>query len=339
MKTIFALVLAFVFLFAGPAAYAQTVSAPQNEQTLIALYTQLIQLLKQEIAALTLPATTATATTTQSSWLDEWNRRAPANSTPGFGGGGGHAASAPIADTPAPYVAQAVHFDGNTYLRNNSLVSIDSRYWSFSFWIKSHDLGPYEVIGVVDPAGAYASEFGTYSAGIFAAFNNGSLEPVDNISVSGSALIDTWYHVLGSVDSNSPQGSRIIKMYFNDVPVGSHFDVDDGVAIPAVLSNGLPFMIGDDTFGGSLTADIADIWLAPGVFLFDGGDIPTSTRRKFISADGKPVDLGSNCSSPTGAAPAICFPGDYNSFVINKGGGGAFTLTGTLANADTSPSN
>ena len=112
-------------------------------------------------------------------------------------------------------------------------------------------------------------------------------------------------------------------------------------------TNGVPFYIGTDTFGqggdGSnnfVGMSMADLWIAPGVSLLDNnGYIPEATRRKFISANGKPVDLGSDCSAPTGTAPAVCFSGDATTFGTNKGTGGTFTLTGTLTDASTSPSN
>jgi hypothetical protein len=50
------------------------------------------------------------------------------------------------------------------------------------------------------------------------------------------------------------------------------------------------------------------------------------------------VNLGSDCSTPTGTGPAVCFSGNASTFGTNKGTGGAFTTTGTLTDADTSPS-
>jgi len=63
-----------------------------------------------------------------------------------------------------------------------------------------------------------------------------------------------------------------------------------------------------------------------------------ANRRKFIDAIGKPVFLGSDGSLPTGVAPAMFFSGDSTAFATNRGTGGPFTLTGSLTNASTSPS-
>jgi hypothetical protein len=53
----------------------------------------------------------------------------------------------------------------------------------------------------------------------------------------------------------------------------------------------------------------------------------------------RPADLGADCSVPTGTAPAVCFSGDASSFTTNKGTGDAFTTTGTITDATSSPSN
>jgi hypothetical protein len=114
---------------------------------------------------------------------------------------------------------------------------------------------------------------------------------------------------------------------------------DDDFIIPNI--NNTPFYFGSDTFGDNLTGDIADVWVAPGVSLLSGSGasatISEATRRKFIDAGGKPVDL--DCSKPTGSAPAICFTGDASTFGTNEGTGGAFTTSGTLTDAASSPSN
>jgi hypothetical protein len=150
-KRLFAGIVA-TFLLASPLlASAQapgTGGEPASNQQLIALYTQLIHLLEEEMGSLVAthggaaplantPPTPAssnrspsstTSSITHLSWLDDFNKRAPGNGyTPGFGrgGGGGASASAPTptpTPAPAPYVAKAVHFDGSSGLSFNSLA-------------------------------------------------------------------------------------------------------------------------------------------------------------------------------------------------------------------------
>jgi hypothetical protein len=59
-------------------------------------------------------------------------------------------------------------------------------------------------------------------------------------------------------------------------------------------------------------ADVADVYFAPGQFL--DLSIPGNVA-KFISA-GKPVDLGSDGSTPTGIAPLVFLSGDVTMFVL-----------------------
>jgi len=53
--------------------------------------------------------------------------------------------------------------------------------------------------------------------------------------------------------------------------------------------------------------------------------------QKFRSAGGKPVSLGSDGSTPTGTAPTVYLKNPFGTFQNNLGGGGNFTVTGTLA--------
>lgn len=67
-----------------------------------------------------------------------------------------------------------------------------------------------------------------------------------------------------------------------------------------------------------------------------------ANRRKFISANGKPVFLGTDGSKPTGTPPIVFLSQQRNdtpnTFNINRGTGGDFTITGTLTESTTSPS-
>jgi hypothetical protein len=74
-----------------------------------------------------------------------------------------------------------------------------------------------------------------------------------------------------------------------------------------------------------------------GASLLTAGDIPEVSRRLFIDANGKPVDPATATSS-LGAAGTILLSGGASMFATNQGSGGAFTLTGIVTDASTSPS-
>ena len=161
-----------------------------------------------------------------------------------------------------------------------------------------------------------------------------------------------------SISSQSTSGATLFSNYINATPFlaasgWTHFAIsrDSGINRWQVYINGV-----EDTFGtwvagtmdftaaggmrfgannsatNFLNSDIADFYFNIGESLDLSTDI-----TKFI-ASGKPVDLGADGSTPTGTAPIIFFKGNATTFPDNLGTGGAFTVTGTLANATTSPS-
>jgi len=81
-------------------------------------------------------------------------------------------------------------------------------------------------------------------------------------------------------------------------------------------------------------SDVAELWVDNSFIDFT----VESNRRKFISASGKPVDLGSDGSAPTSSAPLVFLSGDTGTWHTNKGSGGGFTENGEITTASTSPS-
>ena len=57
----------------------------------------------------------------------------------------------------------------------------------------------------------------------------------------------------------------------------------------------------------------------------------TANRRKFIDANGFPVDLGPSGYKPTGTAPIIYMRTQFNNAGLNSGTGGDFTINGSPA--------
>lgn len=100
--------------------------------------------------------------------------------------------------------------------------------------------------------------------------------------------------------------------------------------------------IGDATTGPSVlefNGCLAEVYFAPGQYLdFD----IVANRRRFISANGKPVYLGATGQIPTGTAAIVYQHLDDGeavaNFATNRGTGGNFTITGTLDTGSTSPS-
>ncbi len=243
------------------------------------------------------------------------------------GGGGG-------------YVAKAVHWDGLSNLHTDALTAADGSFFSCSFWFNSTpSLGANYTFFQVDPNGQRGpiAELGpniadsTYTVAELALWDAARVNLLYSESgPTNNPANGNWHHFLSSgfTDTTPP---RPLKIYLDDVDVSNTSDLL-GVDAFSMAWDGLPFYCFDDVNGDPFTGDIADFWVGPGVSLLTGGDIALVDRRKFISASGKPVNPS---GFPSGA---VLFSGDHTTFPVNQGTGGAFTLTGTLTDASTSPS-
>jgi hypothetical protein len=136
-----------------------------------------------------------------------------------------------------------------------------------------------------------------------------------------------WIHVLAAWDLDAKRAD----LYVNDMP--------DLAAPPTTGAGTVCYAaprwgIGGLT-SGQLDADVADLYANLGTYL----DVTMDSIRVRFSDHGKPVDLGPDCTGPTGAQPSGCFVGAQGTWNINKGNAGGFTLGGNgLAVAPTSPS-
>lgn len=132
---------------------------------------------------------------------------------------------------------------------------------------------------------------------------------------------DGWVHVLASWNSVNDTAT----VYLNDENVGATITAgtgtDDNIDYTPPSADwaiGTGFAAPVQLFHGAL----AHLWFDPTQEL----DLSVeSNRRKFITVDRQPVDLGADGSTPTGAAPAIYLNGDGDDFFTNLGAGGGFT--------------
>lgn len=250
--------------------------------------------------------------------------------------------------SPPPYTTGAVGFDGATYLSNAALVAIDTTsVFSYSMWIfcagQTSGSGSSPLC-LFDPAnqfnGVNITDSNNPPVGIVFQFFE-DVAGVNTIDGDGSTAVTTssWTHVLGTISTDAPAGSRTIVVKVNGENDNQTFFQDAGIAFASTY-NGLPAVIFGDGSGNFYTGYGADIWLSPGQSLLTAGDISPETIAKFFSA-GKPVDLGSDGSTPTGTAPAIFLrrapSAAASTFATNLGTGGDFDITGTLTIAPSSP--
>lgn len=251
---------------------------------------------------------------------------------------------AAVAATPSlarpAYNASAVRFDGLSLLRRNGLIGQPSGKYLASAWIR-----PRWIEG----------ETGRVRACLFQASGNdqgttaGStvyFEPTtpnlflyakqDDLNGTLWYRPDfvmpslVWHHWLVHVDVtvNPP----IKQFYLNDVPISFLVSFQDGThpyQTLDLLQN--TFYMPDWMVAGRVDPpkqDMADVWIGYGQSL----DLSiAANRRKFRSADGRPVSLGRQGRAPTGKRPTIFFSGGADEFASNRGTGGSFSLVGSLS--------
>lgn len=236
----------------------------------------------------------------------------------------------PRADAPPGYHATAVHFDGNSYLTAAMLANTaGSPRGTISMWLHFNGGDATQqglVIAQVIGTGGLARTASNHIDVTLRSCNGPTL--LDMTSSDTYASTSGWVHLLAAWDVSAGKA----QLYINDVA--------DRTPNPTIVSGDICYSAFRWGIGGlssgELQADVADLYAALGTFI--DLDIPTN-RRMFRSAAGKPVDLGTGCSIPTGALPTGCFTGNVLGWNVNKGTGGGFTVDGdALSTAPTSPS-
>lgn len=231
------------------------------------------------------------------------------------------------------YTTTAVVFDGtnDSMARGADLTgNADSKSGLISFWIKFNggDGSSQIVYGDNDISGTV---FKNASDNIEIQFENASSVDILNVKSTETVTVSSgWTHVLIAYDLATTTTQIIVDGVSGRTETTVTDDTIDYTRTNHIIGEFLTFF--------RLNADIADLYINFGETL----DISVeANERKFRDANGKPVDLGSDGSLPTGTAPIMFFRADSgtpSSFATNRGTGGNMTITGTLTQASTSPS-
>jgi hypothetical protein len=232
-----------------------------------------------------------------------------------------------------------VTFDGtNDYMRRGSALSgaVDSSKILCSFWVKKGADGTAQQIFQDDTTASVEIQ---WTAGNLLRVWLYTPSFGDGFSFQSSAYTTAsgWLHILFSADTNFAAGARLGSLYVNDV---SDFAVvagqDYGIAFNCPFGAGsTDWSVGANSGNiQRLNADIGDLWIGFGQY----SDLSvTANRRRFVSADGKSVNLGATGELPTGTSPTCFLRGPAAAFPTNLGTGGNFTVTGALTDSVTNP--
>jgi hypothetical protein len=215
------------------------------------------------------------------------------------------------------------------------LPSFGTSWWYYTHTASLAGLVQFYFFDNTAFGGAAANSVSVFVQGLDSALNPAvTLAP----TVANMPLIGNWFHYLASWDTSTGDTSKCY-VYINDVnrfdPLSSNTFVANRTIDYATSITGHVVGGSEDAAGTTRTpstnAAMADFYFAPGQWL----DLSvTANRRKFIDGTGRPVDLGSDGSTPTGTKPAFLLHTSGGesaaNFATNRTGNGNFTVGGAL---------
>ena len=237
----------------------------------------------------------------------------------------------------AGYTAEAVDFDGsNDSMVVNSLGESDTKIVSYSFWARWNAFTTpsdmYLIGGGTNAGDRTTLLFRTGASGtltIQAARSNGTT--ILQAGIGGKLTLNTWHHILVSLDLSNSSNRNV---YIDDVSAAMAWNTYSNANIAYAQSEFTLFdLTGNNRW---YDGDVAEMYINNTDYI----DLSTeANRRKFITSDGKPVDLGSDGSTPTGTQPIIYLSGVASTWNAgtNAGSWGDFTMTGAVADSGNEP--
>lgn len=234
------------------------------------------------------------------------------------------------AQVDIPYVTGAVHFNGSTYLSRGAALTGwgTPNKFTCALWTKLSAAND----GIFSDANYFTQGATTPGGGNY--YINFNVRNYYWDSSTTAKITSTgWQCLLASLDiSVANAGSPDLYLGDTDVLVPANSTTSSSTTIPA----GSNFYFGQDGFNVKITGDVADFRLWFGTAL-DFSNI--NNRRLFVRANGKPADRAAAVTlMGTPIVQFVATPGsEVATFSVNGGTGGAFTTTGTLTVASSSP--
>lgn len=249
--------------------------------------------------------------------------RGQANVQPVSGGGGGGA-----------YVAKAVHFDGSAMLHDGASLTglTDVTKFLFSVWINVGTFDSFPSIAASYPNNSF-DPFLDSNSGFFGMQLADYQFDQDIAPESATAVANTgWQNIVFSGDTSADDPGKVVQIYVNGSP-SLTYTPGSVSGFSVGFDEETDFYVGWDGFAlNKFTGDMSDLQLWCGI----NPDLSNSTVLNKLISGGKPVDPAT--ATAAFGAQVLLFSGDATGFVTNQGTGGTFTLSGSLANASTSPS-
>lgn len=160
------------------------------------------------------------------------------------------------------------------------------------------------------------------------------------VTINTTVNDGAWHHLCVSIDTGFSAGNKLISAAVDRAAASVTVVADVSAAFNIGYASAVDWFFGGvPAYIQPSALECAEVWVS----FVDYFDWSSATNLdKFMTAGGKPIDLGADGSAPTGIAPIIYLHLDNNeapaNFALNAGSGGNFTVTGALATAATSPS-
>lgn len=239
------------------------------------------------------------------------------------------------------YVASAVHWDGTSYLHNDTLACGAHNKLSFAVWFQITEPIESNVDGfwITDPA-SFNFSYGEANRNTGMQFTLIDVDQTTYLATARTVFSGTepaagiWYVYMGSADVSSNSGK--IVAYLGDIDASGdedHPTTNLGGPGAVIQGDGVPMRVGDSDPIPRGSFDMANFLMWYGSAI----DWSVQANRRFIiDSNGKPVDPA--LAIAQFGTPTVALIGDHTAFQTNQGSGGAFALSGTLTDATTSPS-
>lgn len=241
-----------------------------------------------------------------------------------------------------PILVDSADFDGtNDYMTRGAGLTgaADSDTGILSVWVRidGGDGNFRRILAGLTTVGGTAIRFGSgiNTSNLFSIVVTNTAAAISWAATSSAyTASSTWLHLLASWNIASAGNGHL---YVNDVSDATvTTDLGNGVDADYTVADWSIGALGDGTL--KMDGCLAELYFAPGQYL----DFSTeSNRRLFITKTLRPVSLGSDGSTPTSVAPLVyqrvAIGAAASTFATNLGGGGDFSITGTLTVGSTSP--
>ena len=243
------------------------------------------------------------------------------------------------ATVTAPYVGQAVTLNGtdNYYTIGSAVGGSDTKVGTVSCWFKPAASTSNQFLSL---GNAYGNLGHTNESKIYwVMWDTGAgTRQFQFTSATAYTSTSTWYHIL--ISFNLTSGSQASHFYMNDAEdISSVTNLSNGTAYWNSFTATLQTFAHYSGPSAIMDAEVFDFYVNTDEYIDFSSE---ANRRLFIDASGKPVDLGSDGSTPTGTAPRLFQTvrdgGVAGDFATNSGTGPTLTEVGTtVALAPTSP--